>query len=98
MTKVTAIFKAPSGIETANSCAYECTSVTNEKAAKANEQFIINYTKRSWLRIYPTATEINSGNYDIAPHLRIGAQIIALNTQTKDNYALMQMSYFTAGR
>ena len=65
---------------------------------KANENFIIDYTKRSWLRIYPLATEINSGNFDIVPHLRIGAQIIALNTQTKDEFALMQMSYFTAGQ
>lgn len=30
--------------------------------------------------------------------LKVGAQIIALNTQTKDNYAWLMMSYFTAGR
>ncbi len=30
--------------------------------------------------------------------MKIGAQIIALNTQTKDNYAWLMMSYFTAGR
>lgn len=28
----------------------------------------------------------------------MGAQIIALNTQTKDDYARIMMSYFTAGR
>jgi hypothetical protein len=30
--------------------------------------------------------------------LKIGGQIIALNTQTKDSYAWLMMSYFTAGR
>ena len=43
-------------------------------------------------------TEIASSNYDPVPGLRVGAQIIALNTQTKDNYAWLMMSYFTAGR
>jgi hypothetical protein len=44
------------------------------------------------------ATEISSSNYDPVPLLELGAQIIALNTQTKDNYAWLMMSYFTAGR
>lgn len=30
--------------------------------------------------------------------LEVGAQIIALNTQTKDDYAWLLRSYFTAGR
>jgi hypothetical protein len=30
--------------------------------------------------------------------LKLGAQIIALNTQTKDDYAWLMMSYFTSGR
>lgn len=59
---------------------------------------ILNYTKRSWLRIYPLGTEIASNNFNPVPCLKIGAQIIALNTQTKDNYAWLMMSYFTAGR
>ena len=44
------------------------------------------------------ATEFASSNYNPVPVLRIGAQIIALNTQTKDDYAWLMMSYFTAGR
>ena len=39
-----------------------------------------------------------SNNYDPIPSLQIGAQIIALNTQTKDDQVLMLMSYFKAGR
>jgi hypothetical protein len=65
---------------------------------KTPENVLISYTKRSWLRIYPIGTEIASSNYNPVPLLRIGAQIIALNTQTKDDYAHMMMSYFTAGR
>ena len=72
--------------------------MTNTKVQKAVESEIINYTKRSFLRTYPIATEINSNNYDPAPMLKVGAQIIALNTQTKDKYALLMTSYFTAGR
>jgi hypothetical protein len=65
---------------------------------KVKEDKLIEYTRRSFLRIYPLATEISSSNYDPVPHLNTGAQIIALNTQTKDEYAWMMMSYFTAGR
>ena len=39
-----------------------------------------------------------SNNYDPIPSLKIGAQIIALNTQTKDDYYFMMMNYFKAGR
>lgn len=98
MTKITAIFKTPEGIQTAGSSGYECTSLTNEKAMTTKYSFITDYTKRSWLRIYPVAIEISSNNYNPVPLLTIGAQIIALNTQTKDNAALMMMSYFTGGR
>lgn len=52
---------------------------------------------KSWLRTYPIATEINSYNYDPAPMLAVGAQIIALNTQTKDDFAWMLYRYFCGG-
>jgi phosphatidylinositol phospholipase C delta len=59
---------------------------------------LVRYTNRSWLRIYPLGTEIASSNYNPIHPLTVGAQIIALNTQTKDDYAWLMMSYFTAGR
>ena len=40
-------------------------------------------------------TELNSGNYDPIPALSRGAQLIALNTQTRDDSAWLLMSYFT---
>lgn len=97
MTKITSIFKSPTGINNEESTGYECTSLTNEKAVRAGEK-AASYTRRSWLRIYPLGTEISSSNYDPVPFLELGAQIIALNTQTKDHYAWLMMSYFTAGR
>jgi len=39
-----------------------------------------------------------SKNYNPIPSLKIGAQIIALNTQTKDDNFFMMMSYYKAGR
>jgi len=36
------------------------------------------------LRVYPVGTELASGNYDPIPGLERGAQMIALNTQTRD--------------
>ena len=58
---------------------------------------IINYSKGSWLRTYPQGSEVGSGNYDPASMFNIGAQIIALNTQTKDDYAWMTYGYFCGG-
>lgn len=58
---------------------------------------MIKYTEGSWLRTYPIATEVYSANYDPAPMFKVGAQIIALNTQTKDDYAWMTFAYFCGG-
>ena len=76
---------------------FGCTSLTFSSVSSSDPQKIINYTKTSWLRTYPHGTEINSNNYDPAPMLAVGAQIIALNTQTKDYYAWMLQSYFCGG-
>jgi hypothetical protein len=72
--------------------------LTNEKASKTDYNKLVKYTNRSWLRIYPLGTEIASSNYSPIHPLKVGAQIIALNTQTKDDNAWLMMSYFTAGR
>jgi hypothetical protein len=98
MSKITGMFKSHQGIENEHSTGYESTSLTIEKAIKTDDEKLIRYSKRSWLRIYPMGSEIASSNYNPVPVLKIGAQIIALNTQTKDDYAWLMMSYFTAGR
>jgi hypothetical protein len=98
MTKITSIFKAPEGIKTVNPSSFCCTSLTNQKVLKTPIEEITEYSKRSWLRTYPTGTEIYSSNYDPIPMLRAGAQIIALNTQTKDENAWIMYGYFCGGR
>jgi hypothetical protein len=97
MARVTGMFKSPTGVSNPLSTPYECTSVTNEKLLKLPRNECEDYCRRSFLRIYPVATELASGNYDPIPGLARGAQIIALNTQTKDDSAWLMMSYFTAG-
>ena len=57
----------------------------------------MEYTRRSFLRVYPAGTEIGSSNFSPIPGLQRGAQLIALNTQTKDDFAWLMMSYFCAG-
>jgi hypothetical protein len=49
------------------------------------------------MRAYPEGTEIYSCNYDFLELLARGVQIIALNTQTNDDFAIMMNSYFTIG-
>ena len=41
--------------------------MTNKKVIDSKKQDIINYSKRSWLRTYPTGAEIGSDNYDPIP-------------------------------
>ena len=98
MARVTGMFKSPEGVNNNISTGLQCTSVTNSKLNKLDRNLIQNYCKRSFLRIYPVGTELASGNYDPIPALSRGAQLIALNTQTRDDYAWLMMSYFTAGK
>ena len=98
MAKVTSIFKSKNGVKNTKVTPFECTSMTNAKVLKAAPELLQKYTKSSWLRTYPLATEMSSGNYDPAPMLAVGAQIIALNTQTKDYFAWMMYGYYCGGR
>ncbi len=65
---------------------------------QTDKNSLVDYTKRSWLRSYPNASEMLSNNYNPIPMLEAGTQIIALNTQTKDDNVWLLMSYFTTGR
>ena len=98
MAKVTSIFKSKEGVKNVNVTPFECTSLTNAKVLKSNREELQKYTKKAWLRTYPLGTEMSSGNYDPAAMMEVGAQIIALNTQTKDYYAWMMYGYFCGGQ
>ena len=97
MAHVTGMFKSTSGFTNDKSTSYECTSVDSEALMKMNQSICEAYCRRSFLRVYPKASSVGSGNYDPVPALARGAQIIALNAQTKDDWAWMMMSFFTAG-
>ena len=94
MVTVTGIFKSRNGIKNNNKSPFVCTSLTNKKLLKKDTKEVREYTRDSWLRVYPKNSSIRSSNYNPANSLHLGAQIIALNTQTKDDYALMMHSYF----
>ena len=97
MARVTGMFKSPEGIKNHESNFFQCTSITSEKLLKVDKEEVQAYCRRSFLRIYPEAVEVASDNYNPIPALERGAQIIALNTQTKDDEAWLLKSYFVAG-
>mgnify|MGYP002078367895 CR=1 FL=1 len=97
MAKVTSIFKSAEGIKNPKPSNFVCTSLTHTKVISLDYDQLVKYTCNSWLRTYPIGTEIASNNYTPAPMLKVGAQIIALNTQTKDEYAWMAYAYFCGG-
>lgn len=69
---------------------WDIKSLDEKKIVKYCEQ----YTRAYWLkhhqechtRIYPKGTRFDSSNYDPMPGWRSGAQYVALNFQTKDEY------------
>lgn len=92
------MFKNHQGVSNPNPLCYQCISLTNKSLQKLQISESQNYTKKSFIRVYPVATEVGSANYNPIHGLQRGAQIIAINTQTKDDYAWLMMSYFTAGK
>ena len=96
MARVTGLFKSSEGVNNLSTTGFECTSVTNQKLLKLEKTSLEAYCRRSFLRVYPVGTEVASGNYDPVPGLLRGAQLVCLNTQTRDENAWMLRSYFTA--
>lgn len=50
---------------------------------------------RMLARIYPSGTRINSSNYDPMPAWRLGAQLVALNLQTRDRFLRINEGFFS---
>lgn len=98
MARVTSLFKNHQGLSNPSPLCYQCVSLTNKALKKLQLTNCQSYTRDSFLRVYPVGTEVTSANYNPVYSLQAGAQIIAINAQTKDDYAWLIMSYFTAGR
>ncbi|CAD8157603.1 unnamed protein product [Paramecium pentaurelia] len=62
------------------------------KGGKVKE--IQNHLNNSLVRIYPSGLRMNSSNFDPMPSFILGAQIIALNFQTKDEPMLINQARF----
>lgn len=45
-------------------------------------KFVIEYTQKHLLRVYPAGKRVDSSNYDPVPAWNCGAQMVALNYQT----------------
>ena len=57
----------------------------------------IKETKSKFIRTYPTALKVLSGNYPFMQNIIHGAQLVALNIQTQDVHTMFQMEFFRNG-
>ncbi|CAK71455.1 unnamed protein product (macronuclear) [Paramecium tetraurelia] len=65
--------------------------IFKEKKVKEVQQHLNNYL----VRIYPSGMRVDSSNFDPIPSFILGAQIIALNFQTKDEPMLINRARFS---
>ena len=65
-----------------------------EKYAKNNEDQLQDFLRNYFLRVYPSATRVNSSNFDPIQAFNFGVQMTALNFQTNDIALLLNMSKF----
>jgi hypothetical protein len=70
-----------------------------EKSLKDLELFNthIKETKSKFIRTYPKAFNILSGNYPFMQNVIHGAQLVALNIQSQDVHTMFQMEFFRNG-
>lgn len=75
-------------------------SVNEDKAAKLGSQHgqaLQAYTQTHILRIYPRGSRVDSSNFDPAPFWAAGAQMVALNYQTRSPPVWKSQVLFSAG-
>jgi hypothetical protein len=56
----------------------------------------MKYNQRNITRVYPKGSRITSSNYSALPGFIAGAQLIAMNLQTNDEWLLIYRSHFHA--
>ena len=73
-------------------------SVTSNKISKIAKEktavSLINYHKKYFTRVYPHALKIDSSNFNPIKPWMFGAQVVALNMQTKDLPMLINYAWF----
>lgn len=61
---------------------------------KEDRDFWLKHHQQYFTRVYPKGTRFDSSNYNPFPGWAIGSQVVALNLQTKDEFELLNYSYF----
>ncbi len=77
---------------------WEVKSLDENKILKVTRQFgrdfWLKHHQSTFTRIYPKGTRFDSSNYNVFNGWTVGAQIVATNYQTKDDYQLMNSCLF----
>ncbi len=68
--------------------------IISKKKTEADRQFWLKHHQTLFTRVYPKGTRFDSSNYNPFPGWALGAQVVALNLQTKDEFELLNFSYF----
>lgn len=79
--------------------ASSCASINNEKFEsiyKKTSSNLVGFTKRHFLRVYPSPKKIDSSNPDPVKPWTVGSQLFALNFQTPDEPMLINTCMFLA--
>lgn len=63
-------------------------------AQKYGRLFWLQHHQGTFTRVYPKGTRFDSSNYDVMRGWSVGAQIVATNFQTKDEYQLLNQCLF----
>ena len=79
---------------------WDCVSITEDAIAKYGKsadkkKLVIDYSRNSFMKIYPRGTRFDSSNCDPTKSWICGAQISALNLQsTEDDFVLLNKIFF----
>lgn len=65
-----------------------------KKIAKESEDKLQDFLRNYFIRVYPSATKVDSSNFDPIESFNFGVQMVALNIQTPDLPLLIYMSKF----
>ena len=68
--------------------------IISKVKTQQERQFWLNHHKQYFIRVYPKGTRFDNSNYNHFPGWAIGSQVVALNLQTKDEFELLNYSYF----
>ncbi|XP_051953316.1 1-phosphatidylinositol 4,5-bisphosphate phosphodiesterase gamma-2 [Xyrauchen texanus] len=59
------------------------------------EDNILEYNQKALTRVYPSASRIDSSNFDPCPSWKLGCQMVALNFQTADMFIQLNSALFS---